>query len=361
MHLLEAYHEAISLKNGFKSLKIEWQECHSCLITKAIALLLPLALVAILQEDIIYNPATAFFAEIVEEYYPSASHKKTQFIISLLSSLLVMYFLLRRSSNMLFNRMQITHPKLKPLMQHFSSPHMWYVFLVLEKQSIQTTFKPLPCPVYASNNIFTALVLLIKLLVLPYFMYTISTEALSISEAVSINIIAIATIFLLLNQEQMLPPLTQVEKQKQFQLIEYVFNELAKNNRNSRRCRISNLNHVNFLAEKDVIVTQHENVAKRYTDNLNTTISVLMFGLGLGCLGTDSPRDFAILSLAYTVILVLYTTSEQREQIQKLRKEGIPTVNRWSMLKSAAPFILGWIFLGFIAFGWIGKTGWVAW
>jgi len=94
-----------------------------------------------------------------------------------------------------------------------------------------------------------------------------------------------------------------------------------------------------------------------YFDNTNQILGLIGFSLGLGCLGTESPRFFASLCLVLVIASWGVSIDRLRKNIDELKSAGHPIVKPMSVLKHTWQSMVALAFLAAIATGEITKQG----
>jgi hypothetical protein len=89
----------------------------------------------------------------------------------------------------------------------------------------------------------------------------------------------------------------------------------------------------------------------------NDVVGALSVSLAFGALGTDAPRFYALLGMAFALVLMA-RYGKQYERVYALWREIDHPLTQFRFVwKSFLVVLVGWSFLGLVAMGVLNKSG----
>jgi len=90
---------------------------------------------------------------------------------------------------------------------------------------------------------------------------------------------------------------------------------------------------------------------EEYLARTNQVIGVTGFGTALGCVGLELPSHFAWLGLLFLLLVWADGIARYKGSLAALRIVNDPSMRPASLLWRARIALVGWLFLGSVAFG----------
>jgi len=94
----------------------------------------------------------------------------------------------------------------------------------------------------------------------------------------------------------------------------------------------------------------------QYREFLNDRVGFFSFTFGLAALGTDSPQFYALLSLGFVLTIWFIRAREFARVVRLWREEKSRYMSIWTIVKEFPVFVLGYVFLLAVLFGWLQKS-----
>jgi hypothetical protein len=97
--------------------------------------------------------------------------------------------------------------------------------------------------------------------------------------------------------------------------------------------------------------------AQQYFETTNQFLGILAFSLGIGCLGTESSREFAALSLILVTLAWRASIKRLKSDLNELKYVDHESLKVWNVVKNTYLSIAALVFLVAVAAGEITTTG----
>lgn len=97
--------------------------------------------------------------------------------------------------------------------------------------------------------------------------------------------------------------------------------------------------------------------AQQYFETTNQILGILGFSLGISCLGTGNPSEFALLSLMIITTAWGMSIKKLRADLEELKYVGHDSVAFWNVMKNTYLSIIALVFLALIAMNVVTPTG----
>lgn len=101
-----------------------------------------------------------------------------------------------------------------------------------------------------------------------------------------------------------------------------------------------------------------ERIYIQYREFLNDRVGLFSFTFALAALGTDSPRFYALLSLAFVLVIWAIRAYDFRRVVRVWREENSYRLSIWSIVRQFPVFMFGYLSLLAVLFGWLEKSTW---
>nr|CBA32638.1 hypothetical protein Csp_D33150 [Curvibacter putative symbiont of Hydra magnipapillata] len=93
----------------------------------------------------------------------------------------------------------------------------------------------------------------------------------------------------------------------------------------------------------------------QYREFLNDRVGFFSFTFALAALGTDSPQFYALLSLAFVLIIWTIRAYDFRRVVRVWHEEKSHLLSIWSIVRQFPVFMFGYLSLLAVLFGWLEK------
>lgn len=98
-----------------------------------------------------------------------------------------------------------------------------------------------------------------------------------------------------------------------------------------------------------------ERLYSQYREFLNDRVGFFSFTFALAALGTDSPQFYALLSLMFVLVIWAIRAYDFRRVVRVWREEKSHLLSIWSIVRQFPVFMLGYLSLLAVLFGWLEK------
>ena len=116
---------------------------------------------------------------------------------------------------------------------------------------------------------------------------------------------------------------------------------------------------MNHITDETIVKIEVE--FTKWTETLNITVGVVLFNLGVSCLGSPDPKVTASFSTAFASLLLFHISYKFPATLKELRKKRLQGVDEVTLggienkhlgcvalLKNFYVFFAGWLFLVFV-------------
>ena len=90
-----------------------------------------------------------------------------------------------------------------------------------------------------------------------------------------------------------------------------------------------------------------------YLSHTNQIVGVTGFGIALGCVGLNLPNYFAWLGSLFVLLVWADGIASYKGSLDALRIVNDPSMRPLNILWRARVALVGWLFLGSVALGWV--------